>query len=65
MATVFRVYSEKKPGFAVEAGGVLHDLTTNLMIRGLTGVRILHRYDVEGISREVFDRACSIVFSEP
>lgn len=65
MATVFRLYSEKKPGFAVEANGVCHDLKTNLMISGLREVRIFHRYDVEGITEEVFNRAINTVFSEP
>ncbi|MBE6886103.1 MAG: phosphoribosylformylglycinamidine synthase, partial [Ruminococcaceae bacterium] len=63
--SVYRVYAEKKPGFDAAAQGVLSDLKTALHIDALKGVRLLNRYDVEGISREVFERALNIVFSEP
>ncbi len=63
--SVFRIYSEKKSDFAVEAKSIYSDLKENLLIEGLTGVRLLNRYDVEGISREVFEKALPVVFSEP
>lgn len=62
---VFRVYVEKKPGFDVEARQLENELKTILGIKGLTGLRIVNRYDVEGISRELFDQATTTVFSEP
>lgn len=37
----------------------------NLRIDSLTGVRLFHRYDVEGIDAEVFERAKRTIFSEP
>ena len=35
------------------------------MKSGLTGVRVLIRYDVENISDDVFEKACKTVFAEP
>ena len=62
---VYRIYVEKKQPFAVEAGGILADIQTSLQIGSVYGVRLLNRYDVEGISEEVFKKAVSTVFSEP
>ena len=62
---VYRIYVEKKPGFDGEAQGLLHELTELLGIKSLTGLRLLNRYDVEGIDKELFDRAIPTVFSEP
>ena len=63
--SVFRIYVEKKPEFAVEAQGILNDLKTVLGISGLTSVRVINRYDVEGISQEEFELAKHTIFSEP
>ncbi|NEG54280.1 phosphoribosylformylglycinamidine synthase [Bifidobacterium platyrrhinorum] len=62
---VFRVYVEKKPGFDVEALQLAGELKTILGIAGLKSVRIVNRYDVEGISAELFAQATPTVFSEP
>ena len=62
---VFRVYVEKKPGFDVEAQQLAGELRTILGISGLKSVRIVNRYDVEGISEELFQQATPTVFSEP
>ncbi len=62
---VYRVYVEKKPEYAVEAQGLLKEIRHILLIRSVTGVRVLNRYDVEGIDRELFERCMPIVFSEP
>lgn len=62
---VYRIFVEKRPEFAVEASGVLSDLATALRPEGLEGLRILNRYDVEGVSEEVFKDARGRVFSEP
>ncbi|MCH9276354.1 phosphoribosylformylglycinamidine synthase [Bifidobacterium amazonense] len=62
---VFRVYVEKRPGFDVEAQQLAGELRTILGISGLTSVRIVNRYDVEGISEELFAQATPTVFSEP
>ena len=62
---VYRIYVEKKPGFDGEAQSLLHELTELLGIKNLKGLRLLNRYDVEGINRALFDRAIPTVFSEP
>ena len=65
MGNVKRVYVEKKPAFAVQAKELRHEIRSYLGITGMTGVRVLIRYDVENISEEVFEKACRTVFSEP
>ncbi len=62
---VFRVYVEKKPGFDVEARQLLAELQDILGIPTLTNLRLINRYDVEGISRELFEQCVPTVFSEP
>ena len=62
---VFRVYVEKKHGFDVEARQLANELRTILGIKALKNVRLVNRYDVEGISEELFAQATPTVFSEP
>ena len=62
---VYRIYVEKKPGFDVEANGLKNELTSLLGIKDLTGLRLLNRYDVEGIDEALFNQCVSTVFSEP
>ena len=65
MANVFRCYTEKREGFDVEAKALLKDLTGTLGVTNLTGLRLLNRYDVEGIDEETYAAARAGVFSEP
>ena len=65
MGVVRRVYVEKKQDFAVKARELEEEIRSYLGIEGVTGVRVLMRYDVENISDEVFERACRTVFAEP
>ena len=62
---VYRIYVEKRPGLDNEARALLNDARSLLGIRSLEKVRLLNRYDAEGISRELFDYAVKTVFSEP
>ena len=62
--SVFRIYVEKKPEFAVEAQSVLSDIKTALRLN-ISGVRILNRYDADKLSEEDFKAAVNTVFSEP
>ena len=62
---VRRIYVQKKPGFDVEAKGILEDLKENLQIKGLEKVVILNRYDVSGVDEESYNKAKTTVFSEP
>ena len=65
MSQVRRIYVEKKQGFDIEAKGILEDLKENLSMSGLKNVRIINRYDVEGITDEEYSRARGLIFSEP
>ena len=62
---VRRVYVEKKKGFDVEAQGLFEDVKQNLHTDGLTGIRILNRYDIDGIDDATYQRAKYTVFAEP
>ena len=62
---VRRIYVEKKPALRQEAAGLLNELRSLLGISALTGLRLVNRYDVEGLDEEVFHRAVQTVFSEP
>ena len=62
---VYRIYVEKRPEYAVEAKGILHEIRHLLRIKSVTGLRLLNRYDVEGIGEELFRKCIGTVFSEP
>ncbi len=62
---VRRVYVEKKPQLRQEAAALRNELRDVLGISALTGLRILDRYDVEGLDEAAFARAVRTVFSEP
>ncbi len=62
---VYRIYVEKKKELAGEAASLKKDIKELLQISGLEDLRIINRYDVEGITKELFDYACNTVFSEP
>ncbi|MCL2884523.1 MAG: phosphoribosylformylglycinamidine synthase, partial [Oscillospiraceae bacterium] len=62
---VIRVFVEKRHGFDVEAAHLLADLRDNLSLPQLTAVRLLNRYDIEGLTPEEFERARPVVFAEP
>ena len=61
---VRRIYVEKKPPLRQEADTLLRELRTLLGITTLTGLRLLNRYDVEGLDEAAFRRAVNTVFSE-
>ena len=65
MAQVRRIYVEKKPGFDIAAKKALSDFRSTLGKTGLKSVRLLIRYDIEGLSDSVFEAAVASVFSEP
>ena len=65
MGNVRRIFVEKKEPFAVKAKELKEEIKSYLGIDGVTGVRVLIRYDVENLSDEVFASACRTVFSGP
>ena len=62
---VYRIFVEKKAAFAQEAEALQRELKDFLGIASLKGLRLLNRYDAEGISKDLFDQAVRTVFSEP
>lgn len=62
---VYRIYTEKRKALANEASALLADIRGFLRITALEGVRVLNRYDVENIDKNLFDYAVKTVFSEP
>ena len=65
MSDVKRIYVEKKGPYAVKAKELREEIESYLSITGVTNVRELIRYDVEGISDATYARACKMIFSEP
>ena len=62
---VYRIFVEKKETVASEAKALMSEIRTFLGIEALEGLRIINRYDVEGISEELFEQCVDTVFSEP
>ncbi len=62
---VYRIYVEKKKELAGEAASLKKDIMELLQISSVEDLRIINRYDVEGIEKELFDYASGTVFSEP
>ena len=62
---VRRIYVEKKKGFDVEAAQLFADVKENLHLDGLQGIRILNRYDIDGIDDATYEAAKLTVFAEP
>lgn len=65
MSKVYRVFVEKKKGNDIEAGQTLADLKENVGITSLEDLRIINRYDAQGVSSEEFDVAVRTILSEP
>ena len=62
---VRRIYVEKKPGLRQEAQSLLRELRSVVGVSALEDLRLLNRYDVEGLDEAAFRRAVGTVFSEP
>ena len=64
MQQVYRVFVEKKKGNDIEASNMLKDLRENVGITALEELRIINRYDAQGLSEDEFKNAVNGVFSE-
>ena len=62
---LFRVYTEKKQGFDQAAERLAEQLRTLPGVQGLTGLRMINRYDLEGIDEDLFERCLPTVFAQP
>lgn len=64
MAEIRRLFVQKKPAFAVEARHIRHDLRENLGVKALEDLRLVIRYDVQGLEAGAFEAARWTVFAE-
>ena len=62
---VNRIFVERKPAYANEARALCAEIRDFLGIAGIRSVRIINRYDVEGVSPDVLEKCVATVFSEP
>ena len=60
-----RVFVEKQPEFNSQARELFHDLRENLNLQSLESLRIVQRYDVDGLSKDEFIEATRLILSEP
>ena len=60
-----RLFVEKKPEFNSAAGSLLNDLRTSLQLDGLESLRIVQRYDLEGLDPDQLEAASRLILSEP
>ncbi len=63
--SIKRLFVEKKKGFDIEAKAMCRDLKENLGLAGLKDVRIINRYDVEGLTDAELEITKPTVFAEP
>ncbi len=62
---VYRIFVEKKDGLQNEAKSLKSEINKILQIKSLENLRILNRYDVENIEKDLYDYCKTTVFSEP
>lgn len=62
---VRRIFVEKRHEHAAEARFLLSDLKESLHLEGLRTVRVLNRYDVQGLDGAHFNNSLTTVFAEP
>ena len=65
MSEVIRIFVEKRDGFNVVAKQTLWDIRHNLGLRSVEDLRYIVRYDIEGLTKDEYDKAKGIVLSEP
>lgn len=63
--SVKRVFVEKNRNMQSRRGELREEIESYLDITGVTGVRVLVRYDIENISEDVYKEALGTIFSEP
>ena len=62
---VYRIYVEKKPGFDHEAQALTKEVRELLELTEVENIRVINRYDVEDVEKELFHYSVNTVFSEP
>ena len=62
---VHRIFTARRPGFALEAEALLSEWHTLLHMQSVESLQIVNRYDVEGIGQAMLERCLPVVFYEP
>ena len=62
---VKRLYVEKRQGFDVQAQKLYADLKELFKLDGVEKVRVIRRYDIEGLTDEEYEQTKPVVFYEP
>ncbi len=65
MSKVYRVFVEKRKDYSVEAVELLHNIKHQLKITGLENLKVVNRYDVQGVSVDALNEGINIILSEP
>ncbi len=63
--SVRRLYVEKCSGFDVQAQKLYSDLRELFKLDGVESVRVIRRYDIEGLTDEEYTQTKPVVFYEP
>lgn len=64
MSDVKRIYVEKRTAYATEANEIKHNLIEQLGLEIKT-LRVINRYDVQGISDDILNKGIDTILSEP
>ena len=63
---VKRIFVEKRQGFFdIPAQQLAADLIETFRLTGLKTARLIHRYDIEGLSEEEYRKTRDTVFADP
>ena len=65
MNKVYRVFVEKRSNFATLANETLKSLNEELKINNLKSLRVVYRYDIQGVGKEALEKGINIILSEP
>lgn len=63
--SIKRLFVEKKKGYDIEAKALCRDLIDNLGLKELKEVRVINRYDIDGVTDEELERVLPCVYAEP
>ena len=65
MNKVNRVFVEKRKEFAIEASEIYNSLKSELRVNNLTSLKVVYRYDIEGVDQNSLEKGINIILSEP
>ncbi|NMC57175.1 MAG: phosphoribosylformylglycinamidine synthase, partial [Eubacteriaceae bacterium] len=64
MSQVKRIFVEKKPEYNIDAKSYYTAIKNHLKIENLTGLRVLNRYDIQGLTKKQLQEVLYTVFAE-